>query len=112
MEFPTGGGLGGVGVMTALRLMMAVPLAAWLVADAEPPTDLGALLRYGVVGAVLVYVLVRIEPRLDRMERALNALTRAQALTLLSRRDVPEPTKEQARQVLRDTGVREEEIPR
>src|SRR5262245_26435325 len=112
MEFPAGGGLASLGVVTALRVLMAVPLTIYFLADAEPPTDLGGLLRYGVVGAVLAYVLWRIEPRLDRIDRGLAILARAQMLTLLSRRDIPEPMKDQARQVLRDIGMPEAEIPR
>lgn len=51
------------------------------------------LLNLGAIGAVLAWFLVNLSPRLDRIERAIDRLTRAQMLTLLSRPDVPEGVK-------------------
>lgn len=67
-----------------------------------------SLLNVGAVGAVLVWVLWRIEPRLDRVELSMNRLARAQMLTLIARPDVDDLVREQARDLLREMGHAEE----
>lgn len=74
------------------------PLLSQLAA-VDVPTVTG-LLNFGAVGMVLAWILVQSNPRLDRIERGLDRLTRAQMLTLLARPDTEEPVKEQVRAVL------------
>lgn len=64
-----------------------------------------ALLQAGVAGVVLAWFMLRAERRIDRVESALDRLTRAQMLTLIARADVEEMVKEQARAVLAELTV-------
>jgi hypothetical protein len=61
-----------------------------------------ALAPAGVAGVVLGWFMLRSDGRMDRVERALDRLTRAQMLTLLSRPEVEETVKVQARAVLNE----------
>lgn len=60
----------------------------------------GILLNAGVAGGMLLWFMSRAENRLERAERALDRLTRAQMLTLIARPDVEEPIKQHARLIL------------
>ena len=62
----------------------------------------GAFANLGAFGAIVAWMLLRAEPRLERIERALEQLTRAQMLTLISRPEVEAAVKEQARQLLEE----------
>lgn len=59
-----------------------------------------ALVQAGVAGVVLGWFMLRSESRMERLERSINQLTRAQMLMLLSRPDVDEGIKRQARDLL------------
>ena len=61
------------------------------------------LANLGAFGAIVGWMLWRAEPRLERIERALERLTRAQMLSLLSRPDIDDRIKDQAREVLDET---------
>lgn len=63
---------------------------------------LSPLLQVGAIGAVLAWMLVKTDARIERVERALDRLTRAQLLTLVSRNDVDEHVKQQAGEMLKD----------
>jgi hypothetical protein len=65
-------------------------------------SGLEPLLNLGAIGAVLAWFLVNLGPRLERIERAIDRLTRAQMLTLLSRPDVPEPVKRLAGDLVKE----------
>lgn len=58
------------------------------------------LLNLGAIGAVLAWFLIQLIPRLERIERALDRLTRAQMLTLISRKDAPPEVKALARDLV------------
>ena len=86
----------------------------------EPLTP---LLNLGAVGAVLAWVLWRLEPRLERsdqamaarferIEQALDRLTRAQLLMLISQPAVEEPVRQQAHQILEEMNGHDAAEPR
>ena len=64
--------------------------------------DLTGLLNFGAIGCVLAWMLWRSDSRQERIERALDRLTRGQMLTLISRPDVDDHVKQQARAILRE----------
>lgn len=57
----------------------------------------------GVAGSVLTWFLWRAERRLERIERALDRLARAQMLALVSRADVAEPVRHYAESILHES---------
>lgn len=65
------------------------------------PVDLTPLLQVGAVGAILGWILVQTNPRLERVERALDFLSRTMLLDIVSRDGVPEVNKRQAQSMLR-----------
>ena len=66
--------------------------------------DLAPLLNVGAVGVILAWHLFRTESRLDRMERAIDRMVRAQMIEVAAGLQVPEPVREQARAVLSEMG--------
>lgn len=58
------------------------------------------LIQLGAMGIVLGWLMYRVESRLDRGERAMDRLSRALLLDLVSRSDTTEALKAQARVVL------------
>ena len=60
-------------------------------------SQVGGAVQAVSVGTIALYVLLRLEPRLERIERALERLARAQLLLLISRPGVDETVKVQAR---------------
>ena len=67
----------------------------------NPAVDLAPLLNVGAVGAILVYHLIMIVPRLDRIERAIDRATRAHMIDVMSRSDTPEIVRIQAASINR-----------
>jgi len=65
---------------------------------------LGSLINFGALGIVLAWFMFRTEGKLERIERALNRLARAELISTLSRPDVDEPVKRQARRALQELG--------
>lgn len=77
--------------------------------------NLSPLINLGAIGAVLWWFLTQTNPRLDavqrelrdmgnQVQRSLDRLTRAQMLTLISRTDVPDAIKREAREILKEVG--------
>ena len=64
------------------------------------PIDLTPLLQLGAVGAILAFFLVQTNPRLERVERALDFLSRTVLLDIVSRANIPEVNRTQARSML------------
>lgn len=67
-----------------------------------PADSLAGLLNFGAIGSVLAWMLWRSDARQEKIERALDRLTRAQMLTLLARTDVDDHIKVQAKSLLRE----------
>ncbi len=63
---------------------------------------LPALLNVGAIGGITVWLLTRMDRKLDRMERALNRLCRTQLIEILSRPTTSETVREQATAVLKE----------
>lgn len=68
-------------------------------------TAVPLLFQLGVVGVVLAWLMFRVEKRMERVELALDRLTRTQLLTLLARPDVEETVKSQVRSILAEMNV-------
>lgn len=66
------------------------------------PLDLTPLANVGAVGAILAWFLLQTNPRLERIERALDALSKAILLDIVSRENVSPPVKEQAQSMLNE----------
>ena len=66
------------------------------------PIDLTPLANVGAVGIILAWHMIRIVPRLDRIERAIDRQTRAHMLDILSRPGVSEPVRRQAQALNRE----------
>ena len=64
--------------------------------------DIASLANLGAAGIVLAWFMASTDPRLKRIERAIDRLTRAQMLTLISRSDVDVPIKKQAHAILKE----------
>ena len=75
---------------------------------AQTPSDFGALVNLGAVGIVLAWFMWRTEPRLERIERAMDRFTRAQLIEALYRPGSDESAKRMARQMLREMGFHDE----
>lgn len=71
---------------------MEAPLVAWA--------------QFGFSALVAGYVLLRLEPRLDRMSRSLDGLTRGILIEVLTRRDVPPAVEREARALLDEVTAR------
>lgn len=65
------------------------------------PVDLSPLLQLGAVGAILAFFLVQTNPRLERVERALDFLSRTMLLDIVSRENIPEVNRRQAQSMLK-----------
>lgn len=65
------------------------------------PVDLTPLLQLGAVGAILAFFLLQTNPRLERVERALDFLSRTMLLDIVSRENIPDVNKRQADSMLR-----------
>lgn len=63
--------------------------------------ELAPLANIGAVGLILGYVLWQISPRLERIERAIDMNSRSLLLDIVSRTDVSDVMKEQARAMIR-----------
>lgn len=59
-----------------------------------------SLINVGAIGVVLGWFLIKAEPRMQGIERAINRLVRAQMLTLLSLPYVEEQQKREAKSIL------------
>lgn len=69
-----------------------------------PLESLSGLLNFGAIGSVLAWMLWRSDSRLERIERSLDRLTRAQMLLLVAQPDLEAPIKAQAHALLREMG--------
>jgi hypothetical protein len=65
------------------------------------PVDLTPLLQLGAIGAVLAWFLLQMNPRLERVERAIDLLSRTILLDIVSRRDADAVVKSQAESMVR-----------
>lgn len=70
------------------------------------PVDLTPLFQLGAVGAILAFFLVQTNPRLERVERALDFLSRTMLLDIVSRENIPEINKRQAASMLRQMNTK------
>lgn len=83
--------------MKSLIVVLISGGAEWM------PVDLTPILQTGATGAFLVWLMYQVLPRLDRIERALDFLSRVQLLDIVSRDGVPDVNKRQAESMLRQT---------
>lgn len=68
--------------------------------------ELAPLANIGAVGLILGYVLWQISPRLERIERAIDMNSRSLLLDIVSRTDVSDVMKEQAKSMIRQIEVK------
>ena len=87
-------------------------------AAAENMDTFTPLLNFGAVGGVLVWFMLKAEPRMRRIEEAIDRQSKTVLLFMLSQEEVGERYKAEARRLLREIRVREgrsadddEEIP-
>lgn len=66
---------------------------------------INALVQYGPMGVVLAWFLFRTENRLGGIERALDRVSRAQMLDLVSRPETPPAVRRQAERLLKEVEV-------
>jgi hypothetical protein len=69
---------------------------------------LGPLINLGAVGAVLAWFLFRSESRMERLESAVDRMTRAMMLELASRPDVSPAIKRQAAEIVEEIDLKRE----
>lgn len=69
-------------------------------------TPLVVWAQFGFSSLVAGYVLWRIEPRLDRMSRSFDGLTRGILIEVITRRDVPPEIEREARDLLNEVTLR------
>lgn len=62
-----------------------------------------ALLQYGITGIVLAWFMFRVEAKLDASTKAMDRMTRAVTLAVISMPGVDEPMRRAARDLLYDT---------
>lgn len=72
------------------------------------PPEITSLANIGAVGAILAWFLWQTNPRLDRIEKAIDRQTRAILLTLVSRPEIQGAVREQARLLLKEAGLNAE----
>lgn len=65
------------------------------------PVDLTPVLQLGAVGAVLAWFLLQTNPRLERMERAIDLLSKAILLDLIGRPETQPNVRAQAEEMVR-----------
>lgn len=70
------------------------------------PVDLTPLFQLGAVGAIAAYLLVQINGRLQRVEHALDFLSRTLLLDIVSRENIPEVNRKQASSMLRQMNTK------
>lgn len=75
----------------------AAETAAGVITDRWSP-----LINLGAVGCVLAWFMFRMEPRMRRMEQAVDRFSRTVLLAVVSMRGVDPPIKEQAQAVLKE----------
>jgi hypothetical protein len=66
------------------------------------PESLAPLLNVGAVGLILAWFMFKNEPRMERMEEAIDRNTRGQMLFLLGVETMPRAITEQAQQMLQE----------
>lgn len=69
-------------------------------------TPLVVWAQFGFSSLVAGYVLWRIEPRLDRLSRSFDGLTRGILIEVVTRRDVPPDIEREARALLDEVKLR------
>lgn len=70
------------------------------------PIDLTPLLQLGAVGAILAFFLIQTNPRLERVERALDFLSRTMLLDIVSRENIAEVNRRQAQSMLKQMNAK------
>ena len=70
--------------------------------EISPNVTLAPLLNFGALGIVVGWFMLVTTGRLDRIERAIDRMTRAMALDVIARPQVAESVREQAQQLLRE----------
>lgn len=65
-----------------------------------------AIVRLGFPVAVVCYLLLRFEKKLDWMTRSMDGLTRGILIEVLTRRDVPRDVERSARELLDEIALR------
>ncbi len=65
------------------------------------PVDVTPLLQLGAVGAVLAWFLVQTNPRLERIERAIDLLSKALLLDIVGRPQTSDNIRTQAESMVR-----------
>ena len=62
-----------------------------------------ALVQAGVLGPIVGWLMLRTDRRLERLEAAINRMTRAYALSLFLRPDLTAPVRKEARSLIQET---------
>lgn len=78
---------------------LALILALWI---AEVGFDMGPLINTSVAAAVLMFMLVKLEPRLRAIESSIDRSARALLLIVVSHPDSTGVQREQARDILKE----------
>lgn len=76
---------------TVLAVLAAGAEASTIVADRWSP-----LINLGAVGCILAWFLIKLEPRMRRIEQAIDRASRAQMLAVMSMHGIPANIREQA----------------
>jgi hypothetical protein len=103
-------------LMTAPAQIVATKLVALLpilAAAGETATGVltdrwSPLINLGAIGCVLIWFLVKTEPRLRRMEQAIDRQSKSLMIAVISMRGVEGPVKEQAQAMLDEIKSAEE----
>lgn len=84
-------------ILPVTALLMPLAQAAGVTS-----AELSPILNLGAVGAVLLWFMLRSEPRLVRVEEALNRMTRMLGHTIVSMENVDEAVKRQAKSIVEE----------
>lgn len=93
---------GAAATLKPLLLFLALggEAAASIVNDPWSP-----LINLGAIGCVLLWFMLRTDPRLRRIEEAIDRQSRATLVSVLSRQGISEAIKEEARAILSEIEV-------
>lgn len=65
---------------------------------------MGSLVNFGALGIMVLWFMFRTEKKLERIEKALQTLSRAELISVLGRPGVEPSVKHEARKALREMG--------
>ena len=85
--------------MVALSFGGLTQTGAIVAQSVDPTGAWGPLLQVGAVGCILAWVLIRLEPRLGRVERAIDRNSRTILLAMVANPSTSAVVKEQARMI-------------